>query len=75
MEKPINAFRAIAAACLFSLSLAMAPVAFAGELAGLPSLDALPKDYVRISPIIPLLGEHYGKGELGSMPYAPVYCG
>jgi hypothetical protein len=71
----MNAFRAIAAVCLFSLSLATTPVAFADELAGLPGLETLPKDYVRISPVIPLLGEHFGKGELGSMPYAPVYCG
>jgi hypothetical protein len=71
----MNAFRAMATACLFAITFAAAPVAFADELAALPSLKTIPKDYVRISPIIPLLGEHYGKGELGSMPYPPIYCG
>jgi hypothetical protein len=71
----MNAFRAIASACLFTATLALAPSAFADELAGLPSLETLPKDYVRISPTIPLLGEHYGKGKVGTLPYPAIYCG
>jgi hypothetical protein len=71
----MNAFRAIACVCLFAITLASAPNAFADELAGLPGLDNMPKDYARISPIIPLLGEHYGKGKVGTMPYPPIYCG
>ena len=71
----MNAFRAIAAACLFSITAVFATNAVADELEKLPSLKSLPTDYVRISPAIPLLGEHYGKGTLGSLPYAPIYCG
>ena len=71
----MNAFRAIAAACLFSITATAVTVAVADELESLPSLKTVPKDYKRISPVIPLLGEHYGKGELGSLPYPPVYCG
>ena len=71
----MNAFRANAAACLFSITAVFATTAVADELEKLPSLKSLPTDYMRISPVIPLLGEHYGKGTLGSLPYAPIYCG
>ena len=71
----MNAFPALATACLFTVTLALAPSAFADEPAALPGLETLPKDYTRISPVIPLLGEHYGRGEVGSMPYPPIYCG
>jgi hypothetical protein len=70
----MNAFRAIAAACLFTLALSTTTVANADELENLPSLKSLPKGYERISPVIPLLGEHFGKGAVGTMPYAPIYC-
>ena len=70
-----NAIRAIAAACLFSITASLATAAVADELEKLPSLKAVPKDYVRISPIIPQLGEHYGSAALGTLPYVPVYCG
>jgi hypothetical protein len=49
--------------------------ALAVDLATLPDLTTLPQGYVQISPLIPLLGEHYGRGKLGAMPYDPVYCG
>jgi hypothetical protein len=71
----MNAVRAIAAACLFTILASAASVAFADELEALPSLKSLPKGYEKISQVIPLLGEHYGKGPVGTMPYGPIYCG
>jgi len=71
----MSAFRAIAAACLFTIVSSAANAVFADELETLPNLKSLPKGYERISPVIPLLGEHYAKGPVGTMPYGPIYCG
>lgn len=70
----MNAFRVIAVACLLTVVASAVTVAKADELENMPSLKSLPKGYERISPVIPLLGEHYGKGTVGTMPYGPIYC-
>ena len=48
--------------------------AFAVDLSTLPDIKNLPPGYAQISPMIPMLGEHYGRGKVGSMPFDPVYC-
>jgi hypothetical protein len=70
----MNMFLKTAAAYVFATAISISGFAMADELAKLPDVSTLPKGYYRISPAIPLLGEHYGRGPVGSMPYDPIYC-
>lgn len=68
----MNALRATASACLFA---AVSTSAFAVDMSTLPDISVLPKDWVQVSPLIPMLGEHYDNAKLGTVPHAEAYCG
>lgn len=72
LEFTMNVMRMTATALLFA---AAATSVMAVDLDTLPDITSLPAGYAQISPLIPMLGEHYGRGKVGSMPYDPVYCG
>ena len=68
----MNALRALASACLFATATTSV---MAVDLDSLPNIKDLPKDYVQVSPLIPMLGEHYDNQKLGTVPHAEAYCG
>jgi hypothetical protein len=68
----MNMFKAAAAALL--LAVVSTPV-LAVDMSTLPDLTVLGKDWVQVSPLIPMLGEHYDNAKLGTVPHAEAYCG
>jgi hypothetical protein len=69
----MNAFRAIASACLFTIATATS--ALAVDFEQLPKISDLPKGYVQVSPLIPMLGEHYDDEPVGTVPHGEGYAG
>jgi hypothetical protein len=69
----MNAFRAIASACLFTIATATS--ALAVDFEQLPKISDLPKGYVQVSPLIPMLGEHYDDEPVGTVPHGDAYAG
>jgi hypothetical protein len=68
----MNAFRALASACLFATATTSA---MAVDFASLPNIGDLPSGYIQVSPLIPMLGEHYDDQKLGTVPHGQAYCG
>jgi len=69
----MNAFRAITAACLFTA--ATATYAWAVDFDKLPLIKDLPAGFVQVSPMIPMLGEHFDDEKTGTVPHGEAYAG
>jgi hypothetical protein len=55
-----------------ALALAFGTAAFAAQYPELPDVNILPKDAVQLSPVVPLMGEHWANP--ANMPLGPIYC-
>ncbi len=56
----------------FTLLLATITAADADEFAKLPSASILPKDTVKVSGVVPRMGEHWANPK--DLPLGPIYC-
>jgi hypothetical protein len=57
---------------LLAANLALGQAAFAADYADLPDTRSLPKDTVQLTPVVPLMGEHWANPTV--MPLGPIYC-
>lgn len=62
--------RALMIACAFLA--ASAAITRADELAKLPSTNILPKGTVKVSGVVPRMGEHWANPK--DLPLGPIYC-
>jgi hypothetical protein len=56
----------------FAFILASLPAAQAGELDKLPGVNILPKGTVKVSGVVPGMGEHWANPK--DLPLGPIYC-
>ena len=55
-----------------ALTLATHPVLAQDNYAALPGVETLPPDVVQISPLVPMMGEHWA--DPATLPLGPIYC-
>lgn len=65
----MTSFRTLA---LIAATLALGQAALAADYSGLPDASILPEDAVQLTPVIPLMGEHWANP--ANMPLGPIYC-